>query len=330
MQLDHDLSCGDGVVDVLAGEECDPGNDTNSPHLTACLDKNLGGGKDGEGMAGCSEECTIEASKNVCAFCGDGIAAGDEQCDGSDLRGEACKSGKGTLSCKPPGAEGGGCVFNVVNCDPCGDGAFSSEVEECDFSSDCAQGEACDMVACNTILGPDNNPYVSGEVEHSDCTTECRYDRRKCDYCGDGYVNPAYPDFSLDNPGFIQTAEVCDNAKLNPDGEPDAEPGALAEYCDEICTNGGGSTLELRCKFKCHDDCLGFDEQAWENPEAAGCCVRGGEPCDVEDGFPCCWELDYPEANPADACKPTIEGQNLVFKCNTKPPDEDGGGDETG
>ncbi len=304
LELDRSLACGDGLVDVLAGEQCDP-NDLNSPHLTYCLDKGLG-----QGQATCDSDCQIQADKDMCAACGDGIAAGAEQCDGDDLRGAVCPSGQGQLGCKPPDPDvpQNGCLFDISGCDPCGDGKHSSEVEECDFSTQCTQdadcGEemVCDTdkktcvqpgeigvgVQCSGLVGP-KGLYSKGVVNNAECTKDCRYDRHRCNYCGDGQLDAPYEDYtSLGT--FLQEGEVCDG--------DDADPEALVEYCQELCTGGpNNTTLQLRCEFKCDDGCREFVAQSWEDPiqESARCCVMGGEPCDGPGGFPCCYALDNPE-----------------------------------
>lgn len=304
LELEHRLSCGDGVVDVLAGEQCDP-MASDSPHVTYCIDKGLGSGE-----ATCNDVCQIEANADICAVCGDGKAAGDEDCDGNDLRGAVCPSGRGQLGCKSADQpEGIRCTYDVTGCDACGDGAFSNEVEECDFSTqcdedeDCAKGEVCDVesqfcispgdlaspVECTGLDGP-KGPYTYGAVTNADCTEECAYGRQRCNYCDNGELDGEYMDYAHPLP-FMQKAEVCDGGVADRD--------ALVSYCQELCTGGPNmTTLQLRCEFMCNETCDGFvPDQAWEDPikESARCCVLGGEPCDGPGGFPCCYALDHPE-----------------------------------
>lgn len=308
LELEHELACGDGRVDVLAGEQCDP-RASDSPHLTYCIDKNLGNGSDGKGAAVCNEECQIEADQEICAFCGDGIAAADEQCDGSDLRGQVCPSGDGQLACNKPSEPAGiRCTFDISGCNQCGDGQFNEKIEECDFSTQCNDDEDCDEgmecdeskqtcvmqgdiglgYACTNLKGPKDEFYTHGIVNNSDCTHDCLYERRRCSYCGDGELDPAYEDYGSPN-NFMQKAELCDGDASDKD--------ALVEYCQDLCTGGPNTTLVLRCEFKCNENCDGFEEQAWEDPikDSARCCVLGGEPCDLAGDFPCCYALDHPE-----------------------------------
>lgn len=314
IELEHGLACGDGVVDVLAGEQCDP-NAPGSPHRTYCLDKGLGGGKDGRGEALCNDTCQIEADWDICTFCGDGIARGTEACDGADLRGATCPSKQGQIGCWS--AEAGpdlACTLDTSGCDPCGDGVFSPEQEECDFSTqcgddaDCPGEEVCDVdkktcalpgelgvgEQCTELDGP-KGAYQHGLVTNADCTSDCVYERRRCNYCGDGELDGAYADYTAHG-DFVQVAEVCDGDA--------AQSEALSEYCRDLCTGGpNNTTLALRCEFECNDSCSGFTEQAWEYPiiESARCCVIGGEPCDLAGTFPCCYALDHPD-DAASAC----------------------------
>jgi hypothetical protein len=324
LELRHELSCGDGRVDVLAGEHCDP-RAPDSPHLTECLDRGLG-----EGEAQCTDECKLEVSKDICAACGDGIAAGQEDCDGNDLRGQICPSAKGALSCAAD------CRFDASGCDLCGDEIVQSPPEECDVqrcstNEDCGGDTICEektktcIVPGDITFGTDcaelevtgslgKNSYTSGSVHNNDCGTLCLFDRRPCNFCGDGEVDPSYEDQGL-NGGFNQVAEVCDGSEAN--------QAALKTYCEDLCTDGNGTTLELRCDFVCDIDCADFKDPEWEDPvvESARCCVVGAQPCDVPSGFPCCWELDYPEEDPKDACVEFLEGNQIIRRCNTKPPD---------
>ena len=328
LELRHDLSCGDGVVDVLAGEQCDPTAE-DSPHRTECRDQGLG-----EGEATCTDDCKLDVSKDICAACGDGVAAGTEECDGEDLRGQICPSAKGLLACDA------GCEFDTAGCELCGDQVVQSPPEECDVkrcasSDDCGGITVCEEQTNTCIIPgeitfgtdcselevtaslPTKKVYASGVVHNNDCGSLCLFGRRACNFCGDGIVDPSYEDQGP-NGGFNQTPETCDG--------PNANEAALEDYCEDLCTSGFGTTLDLRCDFVCEDDCSDFKDPNWEEPivDSARCCVVSGRPCDVPDGFPCCWELDYPEADPIDACKQFVENSQIVRRCNTKPPQMDG------
>lgn len=324
LELDRRLSCGDGFVDVLADEECDPGA-PNSPHLDACVQSGLG-----EGTAHCNNDCKIELSKDICQSCGDGIAAGDEQCDTADLKGQVCASGKGELTCTSD------CKLDGSKCELCGNNIVDEPLEECDVQrcsvdGDCPGNEICDGPTktcvdpedfaffrdCKsldlTASLPEKDAYVSGVVLNDDCGQGCLFDRRDCSFCGDGVVDGQYEDIGL-NGAILQKAETCDGNEANAN--------ALHDHCLDVCTNGSPTTLDLRCDFECQSDCNGFVDTDWPEPvvDSARCCVIGGSPCDVPGGFPCCWELDY-NGLPTDACVEFVENNQIVRRCNSKPPD---------
>ena len=119
-------ACGDGVVDMMAGEECDDGfnisdrtNCTASCKVSVCGDGLVRSDPlDGtpaeecdDGNADDTDACTAACTR---ARCGDGVVqAGVEQCDdGNEDDGDDCLS-----NCRTP---------------TCGDGAVQVGVEECD------------------------------------------------------------------------------------------------------------------------------------------------------------------------------------------------------
>jgi hypothetical protein len=88
-------SCGNGVAEIDQGEECD-GNDLR---LLTCVDFV---GCD-VGTLTCDANCRFNTSAcGPCPDCGDGLAEGIEECDGSDLKGQDCLDVgcvSGTLLC---------------------------------------------------------------------------------------------------------------------------------------------------------------------------------------------------------------------------------------
>lgn len=76
LDLDHSLACGDGYVDPLAGEECDPADATS--YANKCVTE------DGVRDAICDEtSCELRDSDLECAACGNGSVELDdgEECD---------------------------------------------------------------------------------------------------------------------------------------------------------------------------------------------------------------------------------------------------------
>src|SRR5688572_22131081 len=123
LQLDISIACGDGYVDLEAGEECDP-DDPDRAFESACGDIGRP-----QGTAQCdAATCEIENSFQICAFCGDGMIDGEEQCEGSNLNGQVCPGDAGTLQCKD-------CKYDYSACQTCGDGDDDDVGEECDPSS---------------------------------------------------------------------------------------------------------------------------------------------------------------------------------------------------
>jgi MYXO-CTERM domain-containing protein len=116
--------CGDGIVNVSAGEECDGGPGC-SPECTLPLCGNgvIDPGEacdDGNDVAGdgCSPICQIEGDEE--GICGDGVLDPGEACDdGNTESGDGCSSTCG-LETDPPSFEGdnvvatGGCACAVV------------------------------------------------------------------------------------------------------------------------------------------------------------------------------------------------------------------------
>ena len=101
-QLVGQATCGDGVVD--AGEECD-GNNLEGP---SCTTQGLSGG-----TLGCDANCTFDLS--LCTGCGNNVQEVGEQCDGADLNGQTCQTfgfSGGVLGCKGDGT----CSVDTSGC----------------------------------------------------------------------------------------------------------------------------------------------------------------------------------------------------------------------
>lgn len=137
--------CGDDAV--LHEQRCDDGLDNDRDGRVDCEDT------DCWGTPQCPE-----------AQCGDGVAAGMEECDGADLDGWTCQElgyDGGSLGCA------GDCTLVITGCtgDPvCGNGVIDV-------------GEQCDGAA----LGPQtcvDFGYTSGAVT---CDASCLYDLTGCE-----------------------------------------------------------------------------------------------------------------------------------------------------
>jgi hypothetical protein len=105
----HDCTnCGDGVIDVDDGEECD-GSALGGNNCTT-IGMGFGGG-----TLRCGAACTFDTSG--CSNCGNDRIDAGESCDGTALGGADCASvvglfATGTLDCTPA------CAFDTSGCAP--------------------------------------------------------------------------------------------------------------------------------------------------------------------------------------------------------------------
>ena len=173
--------CGDGNLDLEAGEECDP----------AIV---------GDGLPPCDANC----KQTTPASCGDGKLDLGEQCDGNDFGNKDCPSGKGFLSCTAD------CRLDESTCDHCGNGRIDIE-----------NGEECDPKVPSFLLQPKNcaelpypdKPYTSGLV-NACIPDECVWYRGPCGYCGDDVVDqPRIVDLNF--PEQLSIREVCDGQHVD-------------------------------------------------------------------------------------------------------------------
>jgi cysteine-rich repeat protein len=222
--------CGNGIVDIAQGEQCDDGNtnpgdgcsetcklDTWPPGpwwpVVICGDGKLGGSEqcdDGNVSSGdgCSASCQVEVGWRCprvavrCGpICGDNLIKGDETCDDGNLQdGDGCSA-----YCRIESGDGGvdGDAGNVPRC---GDGVLNGP-EECD-------------------LGDGSN-----RSQYGGCTADCR----RAPYCGDGVVNgPEECDLGAKNgqtSGKGSCTSDCHNGAYCGDGR-------LQTYLGEDCDLG--------------------------------------------------------------------------------------------
>ncbi len=156
-------ACGDGYLNMAAGEACDDGNDVDDDGCNnMCLADSCGDGVVDEGEA-CDDgngDQTDECAACQVASCGDGYTqAGVEACDdGNDVDSDACTST---------------CVEAA-----CGDGFIQEGVEECDDGND-VDSDACPSSCSDAVCG---DGFVQEGMEECDdgndidddaCTNEC-------------------------------------------------------------------------------------------------------------------------------------------------------------
>ncbi|HGG56968.1 MAG TPA: hypothetical protein ENK31_04135, partial [Nannocystis exedens] len=261
MELEHSVRCGDGYVDSLAGEECDPLDP--SSYENACQSTGFP-----LGTARCNPEtCQIEVDAEICAFCGDGVISPGEQCEGANLGNRRCPSGEDLVTC-----DLATCRLNFEACPHCGNGVFEPEEgEECEWNLDFDVDDDVvgELVECEELepLGAVEKSYFQGKVGPSDCTKLCQFSRKSCSYCGDGVVDAAYLDLGPEGVQVLQGAEICDG--------DNADSSMLAQSCKSVCES---SLDSLSCKFNCQDECSRLEPKPKEEAE---CCIRGGEKCSL-------------------------------------------------
>ena len=173
--------CGDGILQTIALEQCDDGNDVSNDGCTStCTTESCGDGivnnneecDDGYNTPGdgCSADCHNE-------YCGDGIITSNlyETCD-SDYRVCSTLDGySGTQFCMNDCSEYAGCTSDLF----CGDGICSQAAEN---TTNCYSD-------CPNTCGDGNLEYGEdcddGNIVSNDgCSNTCEEE-----FCGDGIVN---------------------------------------------------------------------------------------------------------------------------------------------
>jgi hypothetical protein len=301
LPLDTRMSCGDGYHDAEAGEECDPLDPESYEDACAEVERP-------KGQAQCDPvTCTILNSVDDCAVCGDKEVDGDEECDGDNLDGQVCAGNAGTLACE-------NCELIRTGCKECGN-TILNEGEECEYSlplqlaansSDelepvphaCAQSE--DGIGGLESPLP-SKPYRSGAS--SICKQDCTWSRIACGYCGDGVIDdgPILVGFAGET---LAQPEVCDTDEFDPRA---LSTSVVGPYCEAQASATG---LGLRPNVTCSEDCTqivdpphgGGDERLGEDVPPK-CCVRDGEPCHLDDPYPCCSAVGLPSGAPP-TCAP--------------------------
>lgn len=244
------VGCGDGDVDVIAGEFCDGSNLDGRD----CISEDFSGG-----VLACNDDCTLDTSGCVFA-CGDGEVQGTEQCESGELDGETCMTqgfDGGDLGCSND------CTFDVSGCENyvCDDGVIAGP-EVCDGLL--LDGETC------VSQGFDSGTLLCGD----DCNT---FDTSQCFVCGDGVING---DEECDgnalggetcvsqgaDGGVLSCADDCtfDVSECTGCGNGDADPGEECDgndfdgtTCVALGFDGGTPTCTAACTIVA-DSCAGL------------------------------------------------------------------------
>jgi hypothetical protein len=196
--LDLPSVCGDGVIDLDGGEECDPAAKDAPP---------------------CDP---VSCTRVATAKCGNGkIDDTQEQCDLTDFGNKDCPSGKGFLSCTAD------CLLDDSTCDQCGNGQLDAEVgEECDPKA--SNMSLLQPKECSELTTYPTKPYTSGQT--TQCLPDkCLWYRGPCGFCGDDKADdPQILDINF--PDRLSPRESCDGKDIQIED--------LTIYCeDRGCPN---------------------------------------------------------------------------------------------
>lgn len=225
------FACGDGVISADEACDCGAGGCTAAElGNVACEDLPAPGG--GENFDGGTLSCTAACELDTagCTYCGDGVIAGDEDCDGALPPGTDCFDagylGGGTVAC------GADCGFDTSGCSGpicgvpdagvggCPPGCSSCAGGTCTF--DCP-GNIIDGGPCNglTLQCPPGWPcHVDcGDEGCTDVTLQCADGVCTVDCSGIGACNGMNVEC-----GIQQCAATCDVFS-----EPDMECGGSCD-----------------------------------------------------------------------------------------------------
>ncbi len=182
VELQHTLVCGDGYIDEIVGEECDPG--LPESYEKGCDNTGI------EGRAHCDDiTCTI-----VCEGCGDGIVQRsaddeirDEECDEGPYSGARALETEATqcvglVSGDPETSYGSGvtrnctalCYYDRTPCSYCGNGSADDALDLAPWISGqeaTARAEDCDGDEFRPSFKAETCP---GEELNATCGEDCR------------------------------------------------------------------------------------------------------------------------------------------------------------
>lgn len=256
-------SCGDGLIQLALGEECD--FDGQGDPLVTATCKSLG-----FPMSGANPDCAPNCKHDIgICRCGNGNLDINEPCDGADLGGKTCITegfGSGTLTCSPD------CALDLSACSPCGNGMID-------------MGEGCDGMNLNgkTCISEGFGGGMLG------CSAACMLDTSACNPCGNGAINlgescdgPNLAGQSCITQGFgsgqLACTSMCtlDTSNCNPCGNQMLDMG---EMCDggnlagQTCVTQGFGSGQLGCSPMCMFDTSGCNQ-------CGNGVINGTEVCD--------------------------------------------------
>ncbi len=208
-------TCGNGVIDLAAGETCDPGSGANS--IPGCLIPAAG-----------VKGCVLLGSSSANGVCGDRRVTDGESCDdGNKFNGDGCSANclnEGTLPTCLGAAAGTACINFCGNGlqEPgedvgCDDGVTSPLKAGCDVSTclfkgtpSCGNGLVADCCG-NQRVDAGENPLcdLSGGLAEG-CSNSCLLKGSSSNYSS--------PSFCRDGEVGLGEAVQCDAGTITPDG----------------------------------------------------------------------------------------------------------------
>lgn len=312
--------CGDGVVDLSRGEECDEGLLNSALAPDGCRD-DCRQAYCGDGVVDrsrgetCDEGASANATSGTCSIactntCGDGRLQLGEACDdGNTNHGDGCDGNCTSTACGngvrtvDEGCDDGnqtngdGCDNN---CRPtqCGNGVITSG-EVCDDGNN-SNGDGCDANCTLTACG-NGIPTSGDQLEECDdgnsvngdgCDNNCTRTR-----CGNGVSTPgsgeACDDGDFDDGDGCDancTVSACGNGRVGGDEQCDDAglPAVGGDGCSALCEVEAGwacSGLPSVCRSICGDGVITGNEQCDDQDKQSsdGC----SSACLVESGFGC-------------------------------------------
>ncbi len=276
-------TCGDGILNGSAGEQCDDGNTVPTDACTdSCLTPVCG-----DNIIGPGEECddgntiNTDSCTAICqnAECGDNIIGPGEECDdGNAIDTDACtasclnaKCGDGILygaveECDDGDVNNNNSCTNACENAECGDGIVQSGVEQCDDGNQ-INTDSCTSSCVPAVCG---DGYTQGSEECDDGNAI------NTDDCTNSCLDPVCGD------GFVQSGEECDDGNnLNTDA---CTAGCKDAYCGDGFTGPG-------------EDC---DDANGDSDDACILCVAAT----CGDGFVQAGVEDCDEGPKSSACDP--------------------------
>jgi cysteine-rich repeat protein len=234
-------SCGNGVTEMVNGEQCDDGNTVDND---ACRN-NCQLPRCGDGIKSASEVCDTNGNSSSCDFdcttpsCGDGVTnssftplggSAPENCDdGNTTAGDGCSPQCRIESC-------GNGVTESVNGEECDDGN-NTDTDGCRNNCQlprCGDGIKSASEACDT--------NGNSQTCNFNCTAPA---------CGDGIMNPAF------TPPGGSAVENCDDSNMT-----------SGDGCSSLCRlepftlnllkagTGAGTVTSNPAGINCGADCI--------------------------------------------------------------------------